>query len=396
MQVFRTYHRIILRKFPALILLLVAYLGLSLLYSYTDGNAEEFSFRDLKVKMTIINEDPGYEHNTALVDGLIAHLSEVGEILEVKDPGENLQKALFNNEIHAGIRIPKGFTQEFLRGDNPSIHQISIPDSPEALFIEMHINKYLNTAGLYISNMEDVQQSQVVDMVQRDLAKEVRVEVKDRESPLLQVTGNMVSHYNFLGLYLMFSIISGGGMTMMVFNKEEIVKRNNLSPLSISNRNFQLLLGNASFVLLCWALGMLLSVFIFRFQFSTASLLLFSLNALCFALTCLAVAFFIGKNIRSKNTFHSLVAIIILSMSFLGGLFIPLAFMGEQIMRIARFTPVYWFVKANNGIQSLDHLTMESFLPIGGQMAVVIASGIGIFAMTMLISKIKYVAFHSQ
>lgn len=396
MQVFKTYHNIIKRKFLAISILLVAYLGLSLLYSHSELTPGVNSFTDIEMRVAFLNEDLINENSTELVEGLKSYLSQYSEIVTVVDNREDIQKALFSNEIQAAIRIPYGFTKEFFKDSSLTIEQMSKPDSLEAIYMQMHINKYLNKGKIYASYLDENQQSQIVERVNYDLSKQVNVEVHGDNNVLFEVTRNMLNHYNFLGLYLLFSIVSGVGMTMMVFNKPEIIKRNNISSLSISNRNFQLFLGNISYVLFCWGLGIVVSIVFFRQQFSLPKTMLFSINALCFAITCLSIGFLIGKNVRNKNTFNSLVAIIILSMTFIGGLFIPLELMSLKIVKVAQFTPIYWYIKANNNIQNLNIVSSDYLMPIGWQILMVCAFGIGIFAITIIISKVKYSRFHSQ
>ncbi|MBS4539478.1 ABC transporter permease [Clostridium sp. D2Q-11] len=396
MQVFKTYHKIIKRKFLSIAILLVAYLGLSLLYSHSDLTSDVNSFTDIEVEIAFLNEDMTNENNTELVEGMKSYLSQHAEIVTVVDNREDIQNALFSNEIQAAIRIPYGFTKKFFKDNSLTIEQMSKPDSLEAFYVQSHINKFLNKAKIYASYMDEDDQAQIVERVKDDLSKYINVEVHGDSNVLLEVTRNMINHYNFLGLYLLFSIVSGVGMSMMVFNKPEIIKRNNISSLSISNRNFQLFLGNISYVLFCWGLGMLISIVFFRHQFSLPKTILFSINALCFAITCLSIGFLIGKNVRNKNTFNSLVAIIILSMTFIGGLFIPLELMSSKIIKVAQFTPIYWYIKANDNIQNLDIVSSDYLIPIGWQILTVCAFGIGIFAFTFIISKVKYSRFHSQ
>ena len=396
MQVFKTYHKIIKRKVLAIAILLVAYLGLSLLYSHTDLTSGVNSFTDIEVQIAFFSEDLTNENNTELVEGLKSYLSQHVEIVNVLDNREDIQKALFSNEIQAAIKVPLGFGDNFFQDDSLTVEQISKPNSLEALYVQMHINKYLNKSKIYASSMDEIDQSQIVERVNYDLSKQINVELHEDSNVLYEVTKNMVNHYNFLGFYLLFSIVSGVGMSMMVFNKPEIIKRNNISSLSISNRNYQLFLGNMTYVSFCWGLGMLVSIVFFREQFSLAKTILFSINALCFAITCLSIGFIIGKNVRNKNTFNSLVAIIILSLTFIGGLFIPLELMSSKIVKLAQFTPMYWYIKANNNIQNLEIVSSEYLTPIGWQMLMVAAFGIVIIAVTIIISKIKYSRFHGQ
>lgn len=396
MQVFKTYHIIIKNKFLAIAILVVAYLGLSMLYSQSGITSEINSFSDLEVQIAIFDDDLIDGSRSKLVEGLINYLSMNTEIVDAINDKEDIQKALFSNEIQTVIIIPNGFARHFFDDNTISIHQMSKPESIEAVFVQAHINKFFNKVKENASFTDSKDLTQIIESVNDELSKRVKVEVLGDGNVLFEITKNMVNHYNFLGFYLLYSIISGVGMSMMAFNKPEIIVRNNASSLSISNRNIQLLLGNLTYVLFCWGVGMLISIIFFREQFSITKTILFSLNTLFFSTTCLSIGFLMGMNLRNKNTFNSLVGIVILSMTFIGGLFIPLEMMSTKIIKIAQFTPIYWYIKVNNNIQNIEMLTTEHLSALCWEMFMISLFGIVIFTVAIIISKYKYTRLYSH
>ena len=52
--------------------------------------------------------------------------------------------------------------------------------------------------------------------------------------------------------------------------------------------------------------------------------------------------------------------IISLGMCFLGGAFVPLEFMGNDVKVVSQFLPVYWYEKANDILADFGHLTASA------------------------------------
>ncbi len=78
-------------------------------------------------------------------------------------------------------------------------------------------------------------------------------------------------------------------------------------------------------------------------------------------------------------------------MSFLCGIFVPLSLLGDGVLKIGKFLPAYWYVKANDMIYFSSD-TGESFTVskifeyIGIQMIFVVV----LFALVMLIMKANH------
>ena len=70
-------------------------------------------------------------------------------------------------------------------------------------------------------------------------------------------------------------------------------------------------------------------------------------NFLGMLTACSLVAFITSFKLNNKSV--NMIAIIVgLGMSFISGAFVPQFLLGESILKIARFFPVYWFVLVNN------------------------------------------------
>jgi ABC-type uncharacterized transport system permease subunit len=92
------------------------------------------------------------------------------------------------------------------------------------------------------------------------------------------------------------------------------------------------------------------------------------------------------------NYFYALIAILIgttMTLSFIIGVFVPQQLLGKTVQTIASFTPIYWYVKANNDIHNLIIFNSENLKPILSSMLIELGFAAAIFAVTLVIIKQK-------
>ena len=389
MKVFKVYFLIMRKKIPTLIIFLITYIGLLVFYNIDFPANEGGSFEDAKIRLSFLSYDITDEgKNTEFVEGLKNYLSEYSEIVIIDDDKEKLEDAFFSEKIHYAVRIPSDFTKNFFEGNNAKIERMSISNLTQATYADMHINKYLNRARLYKRHMAGISEPLMVEKLRSDLSKNVDVEVSGEGFLLKEIT-SMTNHYNLLAYYLLFILTYGAGINMMAFNRSEIIKRNNCSPISMTNRNFQLLLANLTFAVFCWIIGILTSFIFYTEQIVSINSLLLVVNSFVLMLTTISISFFIGSNIKNKEAFYAITNVLVLGMCFLSGIFIPQDILGPKVIEIARFLPTYWFVKNNIEIQALSVISTENLLPIISQMLIILCFGIGVLIISLLISKLK-------
>ena len=74
----------------------------------------------------------------------------------------------------------------------------------------------------------------------------------------------------------------------------------------------------------------------------------FLLNSFLFLLVAGSIAFFIGNVAKSEIAITALTNVISLGMCFLGGVFVSLDVLNENVQRFSRFLPVWWYVRVCN------------------------------------------------
>ena len=80
--------------------------------------------------------------------------------------------------------------------------------------------------------------------------------------------------------------------------------------------------------------------------------MLYCLNVFCFMVVTLGIVFLVGQVVRKSSVLNMISNVIALGMSFLCGIFVPLEFLGEGLIKAAHFLPAYWYITSANWI---DH-----------------------------------------
>jgi ABC-2 type transport system permease protein len=385
MQVFKLCLSIIRKNIPVLMIYVVIFVVISLFMSsyMTTTQQAPISFTQNKADIAFIREE-----SSPLIDGLIDELGKIANFIDLPDDPEALQDALFFGSVTLIIRVPTGFTENFMRDQSVTLKKMSVPDSIDNTYIDLSINKYFSTAKLYLQNLEGLTQNELVQHLKSDLAKTSVVEMKTNgDNP----TDHTYSNYffNYFSYSLLSIIILGMSTLMLVFNNRDLKLRNGCSPISSYSMNMQFILANLLFTFASWLLMVLLCLMVNYKTIFTANTVYFLLNSFVFAFCCSSISFFIGTIVKSQNAISAVSNVVTLGMSFISGAFVPQEYVSASVLKIAAFTPAYWFVKANNTIANLTQFDFPHLKPVFSDICILACFGLAIFAVALAMAKKK-------
>lgn len=380
MQVYRAFLKILKKNLPAVSIYFFIFMGLTVLFSSSGKENSQAQFEQEKLKLCVINQDAG-----TLGQDLKDYLSSIHELKRIKNDKETLQDALYNRQVDYILYIPNDFTEKMDRGDaSEMLRTIKIPGGTSGFFIDTQIKQYLSTLQLYLK--ADYAKEDAVKRTMKDLTVQTKVTVPTGEEVSELEPGYY--YFNYLPYIFVCVTIMGLGPILMAFQKKEISDRNNCSSMSLKNKNMQITVGCITFVIFSLFLFVLMAAIMYSdFVFSITGL--FSIiNAGIFILIALAITFLFTQFARNENILNMGCNTIGLGLSFLGGIFVPQDIMGDKVLQVARFTPTYWYVLANEKIQeikSFAHLPKEIFISFGLEAAFAIA----IFSIGLILTKRK-------
>ena len=104
-----------------------------------------------------------------------------------------------------------------------------------------------------------------------------------------------------------------------------------------------------------------------------------------------ALAFAVGIIMKKMDSITSITTVVSLVLCFLGGVFVPLEFLGEEVKKVSRFLPTYWYETNLYILSERNSLTAEFkteiFKGYGFQL---------IFAVTCMAVTLAIVKYRSQ
>ena len=338
-------------------------------------------YADTKVSIAILSEEV-----TPLTQGLEQVLSKVADIKVVEDDLETIQDAFYFRALHMIVRIPAGFTSSVLNGEPLPLETTTIPNSTESMQVTLQIEQFMKLAALYQAGNPEIQVDALIKSIQENMDIQTKVTMIDPNPKA--VTGSLMPFFfNYIAYSYMFVMMLCVTSIMLVFNRKEIKWRNACGPLNGWNMSGQILLATAVFALCTWLLLIILCLaFDFRNAFKVNTLY-FMLNSVVFGLSVLGLSFLLGNLVKSQEASSAIANIITLSSCFISGVFVPQAFLGDSVLRVASFFPTYWYVKANNQIADLTQFNFASLKEILGLFLIELGFATAFIVVSLAVGK---------
>ncbi len=341
MQVFKVYFKIIQKNLPQMAVYLVVFVALATMFTTLAPTTTIESFTETKSSIAIINEDTGAEFASQLTEYLKSH----AVVKDVGSEKEQLMDALFFREVSYILRIPKGFSESFLSGDNTNPLQKSVPpDSNTSVQVDSLINRYLSLAALYNKALPDLDVGELTQYITADLANEADVGLVSKQE--IRKSESLPYYFRYFSYSIMAIMILGVTSIMMVFGQKDLKRRGYASPIKILSINLQLVLGNLVFAATAWAIMCGFGFVLYPNEISAKTIAPMLLNSFVYTLVCLAMSLFCGNIVKTKNAQSALANVLALGLCFISGVFVPQELLGTTVQRIASFTPTYWYVNA--------------------------------------------------
>jgi ABC-2 type transport system permease protein len=344
------------------------------------GGAEEFT--TVRNDIVVRSAD-----DTPLVEGLIDFLGQHANIVPLAED-DSLEDALFFGRVDDVLIIPEGFTESLMSGSGEiRLERTSSFLTGSAVNTDLLIGRYLDLARLYILNVPGISQEALVTRVARDLDNAVKVEIAANAAQFK--AGDVSDTFRYMAYTIIAILIVGVTSIMLAFNKPEVSLRNRCAPVSPAKVNMQLFAGNLLFTLAVWALLGVLAYLLSGQTGISPNLLLLYLNTLIFSIAALSIAFLAGKFIKGYGAQSAVANVLSLGLSFISGIFVPQALLGDTVLKIASFTPTYWYIKAVETISDLSVFSFENLKPVYTDMLIQLGFAAAFFILALAASKQK-------
>lgn len=363
-------------------LFLILYTGLLIFFTaFSLNNSDSTSnFSAVKPTIVVINNDK----DTKITNNLIKYIKSNSEKASVKDSEEARDDALFYEDIHYVIYIPKNYTEDFLNHKNPTL-DIKKKDNYYASLSEQILTRYIKVSNTYlnVTNNED----ELISLINDTLSKETTIKVTTKLDTNKLAKANF--YYNFTAYSVLASLVYIICVVLSSFKCEKIRKRTSISSMNYKKHNRQLLLSNSLFSLFIWIFYVLLSFILIGDTMKSSQGLVFIINLLIFIITSTTLAFLLGNIINNKNTITSIINVLAIGSSFLCGVFVPVDYLPESVVNMGKILPTHYYVNSNNLVMELEKVNFDTLKPIINNMIVMIIFSIVFIVLTNIIAKKK-------
>lgn len=347
MQVFKAFFITLKSELVSVFIYLLIFLALALLLSGNGKNQTEVVYNDAKVKMAVFDRD-----NTPLSRSLYDYLNKTQELVTIKDDKDSITDELFYRNVEYVLLIKKGFEENIKSGKyEDAVENVKVPQSVSGTLLDNKINQYLSVLSAYTTGGFSVDEAAVKALDTADITAQVtllKVEGKETEK------SRAFYYYTFIPYVLICMMISALGSILLTFRKKDLSWRIKCSALSDSGRNTALISASLLFALACWAVFIVLSLFIYPDDMTGVKGALFILNSLVFLFIAMSMTYLISFVVKTSNALDMISNTIGLGLSFLGGIFVPLEYMSSSVLRFSKFLPTYWYVITNQTIETLN------------------------------------------
>lgn len=355
MTVFKTFWKII-KKYKGTIILytvmLVSFGGINL--SSKEAN---LNFTNEKPDVLIVNQG----ENIGLTKNLIDYLIQNTNVVQIENSEEKRNDALFYRDVNYIIYINEDYREKILNRENVTL-DIKSTNDYSAHLAEMILNKYLTVQNLcraYTTNEQEL-----INKINKTLKEESKVVVSSKVDKTAE---NKVSRYfNFASYSILAAIIFIITLVMTSFKEKTINKRITVSSMNYKKHNNLLLISGLAYVLVLWLLYTLLAIILLKSSVLNTKGLLYILNSLVFSLSALTFALLISALVKNKDAIGGIVNVVALGSAFLCGAFLPVEYLGSNVLKLAHIFPAYYYINTNNKIMSaeiIDKTLLTNILP---------------------------------
>ena len=352
MTVFKTFWKIV-NKYKGTIILytvmLISFGGINLA-----SNDTTTTFTSTLPNIAIVNND----QKSVLTNNLISYLSENSKVVDIENDEEKINDALFYRDVSYVVYIPKNYTNDVLKGMNPTINIKSTNDYTSSLE-EMMLTDYLNLQNTYLKLTTD----------QTKLTNYINDTLKDKSEVVLTSKVDTKSfskvsrYFNFASYSILAVVIFIITLVLTSFKEKTVNKRIVVSSMNYKKHNGLILKSSLLYALIVWVLFSLLAIILLGKSLLNIRGLLLLLNTLIFTLQALTFALLISSLVNNKDAIGGIVNVVALGSAFLCGAFIPSMYLPEKVVSISHIFPAYYYNNSNDLVTSLEVINLTTLKP---------------------------------
>ncbi len=356
MKLFSAYTKVIRKHMPTILLYMLVLYGVIMVTVFQVKDSH--TYEDDKITVAFLNEDA----DSAFLSGLKEYLGTRVKLVNSAPQGSQIRSALFYQTVDYVVEIPEGFYRSLNSKEGrleAVLYKYTASDSYEESVVDQTLKEYCNWWLAYRESFPDMGEQEISAKVlsilkmQGGLTFYNQLAVSEKQRTM---------HYFFD--YISYSIMGliGMGVVTALFsmNRQGAYDRILVSPITKWQAEMELLILNIGFAALIWALHILAAMSLFEESFYTWNGVFLCINTFALAMASVGLSYLLRCFVNSRNAVGVFINLIVIGMCFISGTFIPQYLLDQTIRSAAVFTPVYWYIQANDMINESGMLSASA------------------------------------
>jgi len=333
----------ILKSLKANIMTIIIYLAIFTVFGNMQAKAnastQDTAFEEVTVTVAVTDND-----NSTLSKAVVDYLEETQNVVSPKtdDPMVMNDNARFSIYDYALI-IPEDFESKVLSGDTENLLTYIAPGTTASQFLLTEkLNDYLQDIVIYLNS--GYSEAEAIS-----LTHEQMIELNETKATIIDESDK--NHRSFFaGMFLfngytLLMILSICCATVVTFMKNKDVSNR----ISVSGMHF--FTRNAAAIGAVFFIGTILTTFAILVIHVMGSandnkFWFYAIDTYSLMFVGLGLAYFICSLTANENLINMVANMVVLSMSFLCGVFVDTQFLSSSIIKVAHFMPLYWYTTA--------------------------------------------------
>lgn len=315
------------------------------------------------------------------------------------DGTQEVQDALARSLVDCVLVLPQGFGQELLdaarAGDDlPNVQATYGTDVQTGVLAAQEASQWASLAGSAAALEPDADAGAVGELATQAMGERADVAtLTSTDAGDARTAAGATTYFNFSAYPIMSSVVVTVGLVLSVFSESEVRRRQVCAPVSPARLDASLLGGCLVLALGAWAWTSVLGLAVFADELSgvpAANLALLLVAQLAISLTPLSLAFALSRLGLREQGLNAAGNIGGMVLTFLGGAWVPLSLMGEEVRTVAHFVPTYWVSDAVTTLLDTGALTASDLARVGTDIGVAALFALAIAALGLALSRARH------
>lgn len=352
MQTFKCFMSILKKNKGSILLYVGIFSVLIVILGNSTKETKTQMYKDEEIEFTVIDRD-----KSSLSSAITEYLSEKNKFVKEDDDKAKLQQEMYYRNIYYALIIPEGFEAAVKEGrEDVKLSNYKVQDSSMGYYMDLKVNGYMKTLNSYLAGGLSIDEA--IEKTGDTMKNTTDIKMKQDENKVTY-SGDYY-YYRVLPYVLMALIISAIGPVYIAFGKKGIRQRIASSSLTLKSQNLQFILGASVVSVVILFLFNIIPLVLYGSDMTPVKLLLYFGNTLCFILIAVGMTMMFGNIAPSDAVLASMINVVALGTSFLGGVFVPLEVFGKNMRIVAKFMPTYWYIYAVDAIVEVKELTFDA------------------------------------